>query len=263
MRDWHVHTTISDGSCTVGEVLAQAVHQGIASVAVTNHDTTAGLTAAVEAGRAFGVEVVGGIEISAWDATRNAKVHVLGLGLSEDSPAVNALRAPTLAARDANSRWQLDRLLEAGFAVDVERALELAAASTALYKQHLMAALTDAPYGSAEYQGLYRQLFKGDGICARDIAYVDARDAVAAIVEDGGRAVLAHPGQLNSYGIVPELVTCGLSGIERDHPDHGPSDRRRCDDIADRYRLMRTSGSDYHGAFGSVPHLGYGIPAPA
>lgn len=145
MRDWHVHTTISDGSCTVGEVLAQAVHQGIASVAVTNHDTTAGLTAAVEAGRAFGVEVVGGIEISAWDATRNAKVHVLGLGLSEDSPAVNALCAPTLAARDANSRWQLDRLLEAGFAVDVERALELAAASTALYKQHLMAALTDAP----------------------------------------------------------------------------------------------------------------------
>ena len=92
---------------------------------------------------------------------------------------------------------------------------------------------------------------------------MDARDAVAAIVEDGGRAVLAHPGQLNSYGIVPELVTCGLSGIERDHPDHGPSDRRRCDDIADRYRLMRTSGSDYHGAFGSVPHLGYGIPAPA
>mgnify|MGYP001011880985 CR=1 FL=1 len=81
---------------------------------------------------------------------------------------------PRLGGFDAGDFTKLDRLLEAGHQVDVDRVHALALASTALYKQHLMAALTDEPYASDAYQGLYRSLFKGEGICARDIEYVDA-----------------------------------------------------------------------------------------
>ena len=151
--------------------------------------------------------------------------------------------------------------MEAGYEVDVERALELGRASTCLYKQHLMAALTSEPYPSAGYRTLCRSLFKNGGICDRDIDYVDARDAVRAVVEDGGLAVLAHPGQLDSYDLLPNLVECGLGGIERFHPDHTLADHARCAELAVRHRLVCTSGSDYHGRFGRVPHVGFRVPA--
>ena len=105
-----------------------------------------------------------------------------------------------------------------------------------------------------------RDRFKDGGICDRDIAYVDVRDAVRAIAEDGGMPVLAHPGQQDSYDLVPSLAACGLAGIERHHPDHTPADHARCTQLAERYNLVCTSGSDYHGRFGSIPHVGYRVP---
>lgn len=261
IADLHVHTTISDGSDTFEDVLEQARQRGIGRIAFTNHDTTRGLDEAEELGRRYGVQVTGGIEVSAYDFKRNRKVHVLGLGLREGSPAVEALCGPLLERRNANSLWQLDQLVAAGYDIDVQRALELGHASTALYKQHIMAALTNEPYVSAAYRTLYKGLFKNGGICDRDIVYVDARDAVRVIAEDGGMPVLAHPGQLDSYDVVSELVDCGLRGIERNHPDHTPVDHVRCARLAERYGLTCTSGSDYHGRFGSIPHVGFRVPA--
>lgn len=254
--DLHVHSTVSDGSEDFASLLAQARERGITHMAFTNHDTTQRLDEAIVLGPDYGVAVVGGIEISAWDEEGGRKVHILGYGLHSDSPAVNALCSPTLVKRDAASRWQLSRLLDKGYDVDLERVGQLAAQSTALYKQHLMASLTDEPYGTDGYTALYHHLFKGVGICVTDIEYVDARAAVRAIVSDGGVAVLAHPGQLDSYDLVGELVACGLAGIERYHPDHGASDWDRCTVLADRYGLVCTGGSDYHGRFGKPTHLG-------
>ncbi|MEG0376379.1 MAG: phosphatase, partial [Raoultibacter sp.] len=225
----------------------------------TNHDTTVGLDQAIASGKARGITVIGGIEISAYDPRRKRKVHVLGYGLADNSPAIAALCTPILARREANSRWQLERLLEAGYDVDLELVERLAGASTALYKQHLMAGLTEDPYGSDTYKSLYRGLFKESGICVSDIEYVDACDAVRAIREDGGVPVLAHPGQLGSYPMVDELVECGLMGIEKYHPDHRVKDWALCATLAESRGLICTGGSDYHGAFGSVPHLGYRI----
>lgn len=164
IEDLHVHSTMSDGSDTFEQVLEQAAQRGVERLAFTNHDTTAGLTAARELGERLGVQVVGGIEVSAYDFERGRKVHILGLGVEEGAPALAALCGPTLQQRNANSLWQLDRLVEAGYEVDVERALELGRASTCLYKQHLMAALTSEPYPSAGYRTLCRSLFKNGGI---------------------------------------------------------------------------------------------------
>lgn len=254
--DLHVHSTLSDGSETFEELVARASGSGITHVAFTNHDTTRGIAAAQRAGRAVGVTVVGGVEISAFDFARGRKVHILGLGVREGSPAVERLCRPLLRRRDEASRWQLQRLLEVGCRVDVEKVERLAAASTCLYKQHIMAGMTDAPCASGEWQRLYRRLFKGEGVAVRDIEYVDARDAVEAIVRDGGCAVLAHPGQMGNYELVPALVEVGLAGIERMHPDHGEADHDRCYNLACRYGLFCTGGSDYHGVFGRSPALG-------
>lgn len=269
--DLHSHSTISDGSCSSEELLVQAQDRGLTHLAITNHDTTVGLRDAQEAVNRINASRVdqnsseqgntalvylGGIEISAWNPKTGRKVHILGLGLREDSPAISALCAPLLAARTENTLWQQEQLEKAGYTLDKHLLSELREASTGFYKQHLMAALTNAPFTSQEYQSLYKQLFKGDGICKRDITYVHMCDAVKAICEDGGVAVLAHPGQLDSYDAIRELVEVGLWGIEQFHPDHAESDWRRCEQLASDFNLACTGGSDYHGAFGNVDHLG-------
>ena len=99
---------------------------------------------------------------------------------------------------------------------------------------------SDHHFETPLYQELYQTLFKGDGICARDIDYVDAVAAVKAIKADNGYAVLAHPGQLDSYDLIPELVKNGLDGIERDHLDHSTEDRsKEWIGYADEYALFQ------------------------
>lgn len=254
--DLHVHTVLSDGSETIEEVLSEASAAGLTHIALTNHDTTVGLRSAVRAGRAVGIRVIGGIEVSAYDFERDRKVHVLGLGLEEGALSLRRLCAPLIERREACSRWQLERLLEAGYRIDLDKVERLASASTCLYKQHVMAGMTDSPAWSPGWQRLYRLLFKDGGVASRDFEYVDARDAVRAIVRDGGLAVLAHPGQTDSYALVPSLVEAGLSGIELSHPDHSEADHDRCFNLAERYGLFCTGGSDYHGVFGRSPRIG-------
>lgn len=269
--DLHSHSTISDGSYSSGELLEQAKHKGLTHLAITNHDTTVGFNQAREAVKninaaeqeqdglqegGFPLTYISGVEISAWNPKTGRKVHILGFGLEEDSPAISALCTPLLEARTNNTLWQQEQLEQAGYTLNKELLSKLRLASTGFYKQHLMAALTNAPFTSQEYQSLYKRLFKGDGICKRDISYVHMCDAVRAICEDGGVAVLAHPGQLDSYSAVPELVDEGLWGIEKYHPDHTELDWDRCDQMASDYALTCTGGSDYHGAFGEEKCLG-------
>lgn len=91
IEDLHVHSTMSDGSDTFEQVLEQAAQRGVERLAFTNHDTTVGLTAARELGERLGVQMVGGIEVSAYDFERGRKVHILGLGVEEGAPALGRL----------------------------------------------------------------------------------------------------------------------------------------------------------------------------
>ena len=255
--DLHAHTVISDGSDTTAELLGKSRVRGVTHQAITNHDTTKGLNDALAYAWKMNFNVVPGVEISSYNPATGRRVHILGLGLREGAAATEALCAPTLAQRTANTRWQLEQLLAAGYEADIDKAAALAAQSTAFYKQHLMEALTTASYHSDEYQQLYNELFCNGGMCVRDIRYVDMRDAVAAIREDGGLPVLAHPAQYDSYDALPALVDAGLAGIEVYHYTNGVVDEKTCMQLACDYGLFITGGSDYHGRFGKPPYPGY------
>ena len=148
--DLHAHTTLSDGSDSFLELMGKARVQGVTHLAVTNHDTTVGLDAIRQQAAEHGFSVVCGVEISAWDSTAKRRVHLVGLGMPADAPAVCDLCSDTLERRTANTAWQMRQLLDAGYDVDVEYAAQLAGQSTGFYKQHLMAAVTDAVFSSAE-----------------------------------------------------------------------------------------------------------------
>ncbi|TMN22638.1 PHP domain-containing protein [Lentibacillus cibarius] len=254
--DLHVHSHFSDGSDSVKTVMKKASENGVTQISFVDHDTVSGMPEMTRLGNTFGITVIPGIEISAFDFKRNRKVHVLGYDYRPKATNIKSICNKILYRRQAHSLDQIEKLKAVGYELDIDAIVEAAKPSTTIYKQHIMKQLTDAPYTSPAYKQLYQQLFKGNGVAAGDITYIDAFEAVQAITADGGIPVVAHPGQLDSYAIIPELVEAGLVGIERNHPDHGPDDYKRVEDLANAYNLIMTGGTDYHGTFGEAIEVG-------
>lgn len=264
--DLHSHSTFSDGSASVEELIEQAKAAGLSGLAITDHDSLSQLSAVRMCARRAAFPVLAGLEISAASARSGRKVHILCYGAEAQGGAgpLEKLVAETLARRTANTLWQAWTIMRAGDracgcgagALTLDEVARAGAASTGAYKQHIMEALCGKPYRNAEYQAIYQRLFKNGGIAERDISYPDAVRAVRAVREQGGIAVLAHPGQLDSWGDIPDLVAAGLRGIEARHPDHSLQDVARAKEAAREHGLFITGGSDFHGRFGKPEALG-------
>ncbi|MGJ9459132.1 PHP domain-containing protein [Oceanobacillus sp. CF4.6] len=254
--DLHVHSNYSDGSDSVQEVMQLAYDNGVTHLSFVDHDTVEGLPKKLLLGEKYGIKVIPGIEISAYDFKRKRKVHVLGYNYDLDAAHIKSVCQPLLKRRHMHSLWQIEQIKVAGYELDIKSIIETANLSQTVYKQHIMTHLTNSPYTSIEYKQLYTKLFKGEGIASGDIEYVDVFEAVHAIVNDGGIAVVAHPGQLDSYDLIPELVEAGLGGIERNHMDHTTEDHQRVEALAQHYHLVMTGGTDYHGLLGASIDIG-------
>lgn len=256
MMDLHLHSNYSDGSESMEEVVKRAKQAGLTTISFVDHDRQTNVAEARRLSELYEIQIISGIEISAYDFVRNRKVHILGYGYKNDAQHIAALCDTVLHRRQAHSLAQLEKIIAAGYDIQTKTVEKYAKQSGVIYKQHMMHALTDAPFQSEQYQSLYRSIFKGNGIAAGDITYVCAVDAVEAIVKDGGIAVLAHPGQLDSFELVPTLVSHGLRGIERNHFDHTSAHMEQVEELARTYHLFMTGGSDYHGIYGKEVTLG-------
>ncbi len=254
--DLHVHTNISDSSLSIEETLKMACKNGVRYLGIVDHDTVEGIGKAIEAARQYGVEIIPGIEISAYSYKKNKKVHILGYNYSHHATNITKLCSTMLEARTQMSLWQVQKLIENGYDISVEEVMNKATNSTAVYKQHIMDVLVDRGYTYKIYSDLYYSLFKNNGICCGSIDYIDVFEAIKAIKNDGGLAVLAHPGQLDSYDLIGEIVAVGLDGIEINHIDHTPEDILRICAIREKYNLLLTGGSDFHGEYGVELEIG-------
>jgi len=254
--DLHVHSSLSDGSDSYRKVLETARENDVEILSFVDHDITSTYRPASFVAREFGIRLIPGIEISAYDFKRERKVHVLGYNYDPDAGNIHKLTKPLLARRHAHSIWQIGQIRKYGIDANAERIISRLIHGQTIYKQHIMEDITDAPYMSEEYQNLYRKLFKGTGPAAGDIEYIDVKEAIRAIKADHGLVVIAHPGQLDSYDMIEECVDLGIDGIEQFHPDHGPEDIKRAGLMAKRHGLFTTGGSDYHGHFGAQVNVG-------
>lgn len=262
--DLHMHSTFSDGSQTVDELVREARGAGLSGIGITDHDALSHLSRVRARARELGFPVLAGVEVTACDPATCRKVHLLGYSLKATSDGLGPLERivdETRARRVATSLWQAWTIRRAGVSFEgrvlsLDRVADVARESTGVYKQHVMEALCRLPYVDERYQKLYRSLFKGSGIAARDIVYPSCVEVVQAIREQGGVAVLAHPGQLDSWGVVPSLVVAGLQGIEAHHPDHTVRDVERARTLAREHGLFVTGGSDAHGRYGADRAIG-------
>lgn len=254
--DMHVHSNYSDGAGSIETVLDKAREAGVKVLSFVDHDITVTYDKALPLARAYGIELIPGIEISAYDFKRNRKVHVLGYHYDHGAPNIKNLTEGLLERRHAHSLRQIESINAHGYDVDVDAVAQIAHPSRVIYKQHIMRYLTDDDYNSDSYQKLYKSLFKGGGPAEGDIEYIDVIDAIQAVKQDGGIVVIAHPGQLDSYEMIEESIDYGIDGIELLHPDHNSEDFDRIMELADKYQLKLTGGSDYHGSFGAETAIG-------
>ncbi len=262
MIDLHMHTTASDGRSTPEELVAQAAAKGLRIMAVTDHDTTAGVDACRAAARDAGLICHVGIEITSVDGGRD--VHMLGYGFDPGQAELQGFLARQRADRLRRLEEIGTRLAHLGVPVNLTAAMADAGrlAGRAMGRPMAAAALVKAGHVADIREAFDRYLGEGKPAFVERIGPSPA-DVVALITRAGGVASLAHPGKSQRDHLIAGLADAGLQAIEVYHPDHDPIDTARYRQIAVSLGLLVTGGSDFHGV-GSTREKAFGhIHLPA
>lgn len=254
--DLHTHTTASDGTDTPAQLIERAARGGFGLIAVTDHDTLSGLDEAESAGRARGVRVIPGVEISAGE---EIEVHVLGYGIRDREPLEQALSGMR-EARRARMRKMIEKLRDLGIEVDRERVAALSGDSVG--RPHLARALVEMGCVRDVREAFFRYLSPGRP------AYVPREkltvaQAIHLLRSAGALPVIAHPGQNKgaAFWMSDRLAAMkkeGLMGLEAYHMAHTQAECQAFDRMARRLGLLVTGGSDYHGLVKQI-ELGDGM----
>ena len=249
MIDLHLHTTASDGLLSPGDLVARAAAAGITVLAVTDHDTIAGLAAAREAAIARGIELVPGIEITAVEGTRD--VHVLGYFFDPSSASLAAFLERQRADRVRRFRAMAERLNALGAAVDAEMLLTMQASTPgrSIGRPQLADALVAAGHALDREDAFDRFLAHG-GPAYVPRSGVPPHEVIDLVARAGGITSIAHPGLLRDDGLVRRLARAGLTAIEVRHSDHDDATEHHYRQMAASLGVAVSGGSDFHGDTG-------------
>ncbi|MBM4465547.1 MAG: PHP domain-containing protein [Chloroflexi bacterium] len=239
--DLHLHSTASDGQFSPSELVAMALERNLLAIAITDHDTTEGVDEALEAARGTGLEVIPGVEISC--DVPHEEVHLLGYYLDHHHPA---LRGKLRAMRDARlrrARGMVAKLSALGLPLQWEAVAELAGDGS-VGRPHIAQAMVKMGYAASTDEAF--DLYIG----RNGPAYVERyklrpADAVSLLKEVQGLPVLAHPLKVTHF--LPSLMERGLVGLEVYYNGYSAEDIRGLADLARKYDLIPTGGSDFHG----------------
>lgn len=249
--DLHTHSTASDGTRAPADVVRAAHAAALWAIALTDHDSVAGLAEARAIGAQVGIRVVTGVELSAVEG--ELETHILGLHLSELSELEHRLIGLREMRVNRASRM-VERLNALGVRVTFEAVLGHAAGG-AVGRPHIARALVAGGWVRDFREAFDRYLGNGKA------AFVPKErlalsEAISLIHRAGGLAVLAHPCQLGTRDRIGPLAALGLDGVEVLHPSHSWDDSQRIDALASEFDLVRSGGSDWHGAADGARALG-------
>lgn len=254
--DLHLHTRASDGAWAPAQVVREALRAGLDVLAVTDHDTTAGVAEASDAARSAGVRLITGCELSSTHDGRD--LHVLGYGVDPDAPALRAYEARTADRRRARMAEMVDRLGGLDVPVALDRVLEIAGDEGVVGRPHLAEALVEAGHARDLSEAFDRWIGDAQPGFVPTALHTPA-DVISVIREAQGVPIWAHPAAEQVDALLPELVEAGLEGIEAYRPGHAPRQTRRLLDRAASLGLLVSGGSDWHGPERGPPLGGFWV----
>ena len=243
--DLHIHSTASDGRFSPAEIVHKAVELGLTVIAISDHDTVEGIAPALEAAKAFpGLKIIPGVEIST-DAT-SGEVHILGYFVDPANHELQVALERFRKSRRERAKEMINKLGDLGIHIDWQRVQEIAGGNS-IGRPHTAQAMLEKGYITSLGEAFTK--FIGQG----KIAYVERErvspvEAIQLILQAHGLPVLAHPLTVqNPERMVAELKAAGLVGIEAYYDGYTTDEVNRLTSLADRYNLIATGGSDYHG----------------
>lgn len=261
--DLHTHSTCSDGSQTPEEVVAAADFSGVAWLALTDHDTVAGIQRAREAIRAkdLPIELITGAELSC-HSEPDGEVHVLAYGFDETNPALLTQMQDFREQRQLRLTRMLELLAELGCPLTKEDVLAFCKGES-VGRVHLASALARHGYVANPAEAFRTYLSAGAPAYVPRKKY-SPESMISLIHQWGGVAVLAHPHYFNTperddsfvEARLERYVGLGIDGFEAWHPHVDKRLKRTLKRLARRHGLILTGGSDSHGSWGNRPRVG-------
>ncbi|WP_168121960.1 PHP domain-containing protein [Paenibacillus sp. HB172176] len=254
--DLHCHTTASDGMFAPATVVRMAKEAGLSAIAITDHDTTSGVEEAIEEGGRSGLAVIPGVELST--IADGADIHILGYGMNIADKLWQERLSLQRLARDRRNVQILQRLNALGIAITMAEVDEVSrsgrtsvvhgadAKLKSTGRPHIAEVLVRKGIVPSMKEAFDRYLAAGAAAYVLQ-ERIHPEEALGWIRDAGGVAVMAHPGLYGNDELVERLLRLGFDGIEASHSDHSMEDERRYGDLARKYNLIATGGSDFHG----------------
>jgi len=265
--DLHTHSTASDGTVAPEDLPKLAVNVGLCAIALTDHDTTAGIPACEKACREHDIAFVPGIEVSAdpalpnWqDKPPHGTLHILGLFIQHDDPMLAKVHDQMRDARDERNPAIIEKLNTLGIDITYQQVQTLAQTQCTkiIGRPHIAQVLIEHGHATSSQDAFARYLGRGGAAYLRRDR-LTAQNAINAIHHAGGLAILAHPVQLGVRDpdqlalFIQQLKQLGLDGIETNHPDHTPQQAQQFQALAHKLNLLTSGGSDFHGHRKDIP----------
>lgn len=242
--DLHLHTSYSDGRDSPRELVQRVADRGLVALAVTDHDTVAGLTDAAAEAEHQGLTFVPGVELSV--TLGDTEIHLLAYGVDPTHARLRDHLEAMQQARRERARMMINRLRNHGLQIPDECLPDGINSTAAVGRPHVAAALVRADIVETEEEAFGKYLGR-DGVAYVEKPAFPADDAIEGVHRAGGIVVLAHPGHWLSSRQIRMLADEGLDGIESIHPSHERWLQRYYGCVARGYELVETGGSDYHG----------------
>ncbi len=250
--DLHTHSTASDGTDSPAELIAAAVAAGLSTLAITDHDTTGGWQPAEQA-RPDSLCLIRGAEFSteARHDGRRAGIHLLGYLFDPADAAIVAEQQRLRKERLHRGLGIVEGMVAAGLPISVDQVLTIAGGAP-VGRPHIGRALVQSGVVPS-VDVAFEYLLAGRGPFYRPKKDTDVVAAVGLIRRAGGAPVIGHPRGRGEQRVLNAeflglLVDAGLVGLEVDHPDHSEADRAELQALAQRFGLLTTGSSDYHGS---------------
>ncbi len=252
MIDLHVHTTASDGQYTPTDIIGMAAEKNIKIIAITDHDTVAGLEEGKKAAEKAGITLIQGIELNINNTAVNVngEFHLLGLGLKKVSSSLTKIIEDLINNRNLRNQEIIKKIQADGFDLTLEEMLE-DFPNTVIGRPHFAAELVKKKIVKTRQLAFDKYLAKGRPWYVNRVG-ANLDEAISAIKDSGGSPVLAHPMSLYlSWGKLPDALQNyyerGIEGLEAFHPGARVTECLRLEELAHKIGYFVTAGSDFHG----------------
>lgn len=247
--DLHTHSQASDGMNTPSRNVQLAAEAGLGAIAVTDHDTVAGVAEAIEAGKSYPIEVIAGVEISTRED--NKDIHILGYYLNAEDPQLLERLKGLREVRDNRNVQILQKLRDLGVEITMDEVIQQLGRELmpdeSIGRPHMADVLVAKGYATDLKDAFNKYLAEGAAAYVSP-PRISATDAAVWIREANGVPVMAHPGIYGDDALVERILDhSSIAGLEVYHSDHSPEDEQRYLAIAQSRDLIVTGGSDYHG----------------